>query len=75
MNRLDQPLDTLGRVIPVSELVDDYDGLICDKWGVINNGAAEVDGAVDARANPDLGFKCSRRSVIWQDCSLRFTHG
>jgi hypothetical protein len=57
MNRLDQPLDTLGRIIPVSKLVDDYDGLFCDKWGVLNNGAAEVDGAVDASRKPRFGFQ------------------
>ena len=55
MNRLDQPLDTLGRVISLSKFVDDYDGLICDKWGVLHNGAAEVEGAVDASRKPRFG--------------------
>lgn len=48
MEKPDQPMDTSNGLTPLSELVDHYDGLICDIWGVLHNGVAAFDGAVDA---------------------------
>lgn len=33
---------------PLSELIDRYDGLLCDIWGVLHNGEAAFSDAVDA---------------------------
>ena len=33
---------------PLSELIDRYDGLLCDIWGVVHNGEAAFSDAVDA---------------------------
>ena len=42
------PLDSSVGLVPLSELMDRYDGLLCDIWGVIHNGGAAFKGAVDA---------------------------
>ena len=36
------------KLTPLSELADRYDGLLCDIWGVVHNGVAAFDDAVDA---------------------------
>ncbi len=36
------------KLTALSELADHYDGLLCDIWGVIHNGLAAFDDAVDA---------------------------
>jgi len=45
---------------PLSELVDHYDGLLCDIWGVVHNGVAAFDDAVDALCK----FRANGRYVI-----------
>jgi len=37
-----------ARIAPLSELIDRYDGLLCDIWGVLHNGEAAFGDAVDA---------------------------
>ena len=37
-----------ARLAPLSELLDRYDGLLCDIWGVVHNGDAAFSDAVDA---------------------------
>lgn len=36
------------KLAPLSEFTDNYDGLLCDIWGVLHNGIAAFDDAVDA---------------------------
>lgn len=43
-----QSSDTSNGLIALSKLVDRYDGLLCDIWGVLHNGVAAFDDAVDA---------------------------
>ncbi len=43
-----QTLDTTNGLTPLCKLVDHYDGLLCDIWGVLHNGVAAFDDAVDA---------------------------
>jgi len=45
---------------PLRELVDGYDGLLCDIWGVVHNGVAAFDDAVDALCR----FRAGGRLVI-----------
>ena len=40
--------DERSRKVPLSELADHYDGLLCDVWGVLHNGVAAFDDAVEA---------------------------
>lgn len=49
------PLDSSVRLTPLSELVDHYDGLLCDIWGVIHNGGAAFNDAVDALCRTRAG--------------------
>lgn len=37
-----------ARIAPLSDLIDRYDGLLCDIWGVLHNGDAAFSDAVDA---------------------------
>lgn len=37
-----------ARIAPLSELIDRYDGLLCDIWGVLHNGNTAFNDAVDA---------------------------
>lgn len=37
-----------ARIAPLSDLIDGYDGLLCDIWGVLHNGDAAFSDAVDA---------------------------
>ncbi|HDZ82382.1 MAG TPA: TIGR01459 family HAD-type hydrolase [Roseobacter sp.] len=37
-----------ARIAPLSELIDGYDGLLCDIWGVLHNGDTAVSDAVNA---------------------------
>ncbi|WP_422344506.1 TIGR01459 family HAD-type hydrolase [Parasphingorhabdus sp.] len=37
-----------SKLTPLSQLADHYDGLLCDIWGVVHNGIAAFDNAVDA---------------------------
>tara|TARA_R110002049_G_scaffold309008_2_gene515721 strand:- start:887 stop:1783 length:897 start_codon:yes stop_codon:yes gene_type:complete len=48
MEKADHPMDTSNWQTPLSNLVDRYDGLLCDIWGVLHNGVAAFDCAVDA---------------------------
>ncbi|WP_187431222.1 hypothetical protein ROLI_013290 [Roseobacter fucihabitans] len=48
------------RLTPLRELVDGYDGLLCDIWGVVHNGVAAYGDAVDALCR----FRASGRLVI-----------
>src|SRR5690606_17501067 len=43
-----QLLSSLDELAPLSGIVDRYDGLLCDIWGVVHNGTAAFDDAVDA---------------------------
>lgn len=43
-----QPSNSSTRLTPLSGLSSRYDGLLCDIWGVIHNGVAAFDDAVDA---------------------------
>ena len=45
---------------PLGELVDPYDGLLCDIWGVLHNGVAAFDDAVDALCR----YRASGRHVV-----------
>lgn len=45
---------------PLSKLADRYDGLLCDIWGVIHNGRAAFDDAVDALCR----YRASGRYVV-----------
>lgn len=45
---------------PASGLFESYDGLLCDVWGVIHNGVAAFDDAVDALCR----YRASGRNVI-----------
>ena len=48
MKALIQSSDTNSALLPLSKLVTRYDGLLCDIWGVLHNGVAAFDEAVDA---------------------------
>jgi HAD superfamily hydrolase (TIGR01459 family) len=41
-------IDTSTKLTPLCELADHYDSLLCDIWGVVHNGIAAFDDAVDA---------------------------
>ncbi len=45
---------------PLSALASQYDGLLCDIWGVIHNGVAAFDDAVDALCR----YRASGRHVV-----------
>ncbi len=53
------PASSAG-LTPLSQLLDHYDGLLCDVWGVIHNGIAAFDDAVDALCR----YRASGRHVI-----------
>jgi HAD superfamily hydrolase (TIGR01459 family) len=48
MDHISPLLRPSARIAPLSELVDRYDGLLCDIWGVLHNGDAAFSDAVDA---------------------------
>lgn len=41
-------MDHINGLTPLSKLLGHYDGLLCDIWGVLHNGVAAFDDAVDA---------------------------
>lgn len=49
-----------SKLTPLCELADHYDGLLCDIWGVIHNGIAAFDDAVDVLCR----YRASGRYVI-----------
>lgn len=55
-----QPSDPPVGLTPLSRLADSYDGLLCDIWGVIHNGDAAFEAAVDALRR----FRARGRIVI-----------
>jgi HAD superfamily hydrolase (TIGR01459 family) len=55
-----QLLDAPNKLTSLSELADHYDGLLCDIWGVIHNGIAAFEDAVDALCR----YRASGRHVI-----------
>ena len=48
MDHISPLLRPSARIAPLSELLDRYDGLLCDIWGVLHNGDAAFSDAVDA---------------------------
>jgi ribonucleotide monophosphatase NagD (HAD superfamily) len=42
------PQTALATLTPLSDFAASYDGLRCDIWGVLHNGVAAFDDAVDA---------------------------
>ncbi|WP_299412393.1 TIGR01459 family HAD-type hydrolase [uncultured Sulfitobacter sp.] len=48
MDHISPLLHPSARIAPLSELLDRYDGLLCDIWGVLHNGDAAFSDAVDA---------------------------
>lgn len=48
MDHISPLLRPSARIAPLSELLDRYDGLLCDIWGVVHNGDAAFSDAVDA---------------------------
>ena len=48
MDHISLLLRPSARIAPLSELLDRYDGLLCDIWGVLHNGDAAFSDAVDA---------------------------
>lgn len=48
MDHISPLLRPTARIAPLSELIDRYDGLLCDIWGVLHNGEAAFSDAVDA---------------------------
>ena len=48
MDHISPLLRPSARIAPLSELIDRYDGLLCDIWGVLHNGDAAFSDAVDA---------------------------
>ena len=48
MDHISHLLRPSARIAPLSELIDRYDGLLCDIWGVLHNGDAAFSDAVDA---------------------------
>jgi len=48
MEHISPLLRPSARIAPLSELIDHYDGLLCDIWGVLHNGDAAFSDAVDA---------------------------
>ena len=48
MDNISPLLRPSARIAPLSELLDRYDGLLCDIWGVLHNGDAAFSDAVDA---------------------------
>ena len=48
MDHISPLLRPSARIAPLSELLDPYDGLLCDIWGVVHNGDAAFSDAVDA---------------------------
>ena len=55
-----QPSNASTGLTPLSILASQYDGLLCDVWGVIHNGAAAFDDAVDALCR----FRATGRHVV-----------
>jgi|TARA_R110002012_G_scaffold257535_1_gene437795 HAD superfamily hydrolase (TIGR01459 family) len=47
MDHISHLLRPSARIAPLSELIDRYDGLLCDIWGVLHNGDAAFSDAVD----------------------------
>ena len=48
MDHISPLLRPSARIAPLSELLDRYDGLLCDIWGVLHNGDAAFSDAVDS---------------------------
>ena len=48
METTTQSLDAPNGLVPLSKLIDRYDGVLCDIWGVLHNGVAAFEDAVDA---------------------------
>lgn len=48
MGHTSQPSRSSTGLTPLGDLVNGYDGLLCDIWGVLHNGVAAFDDAVDA---------------------------
>ena len=60
MEIMNPPLGNAGALKPLSRLVEQYDGILCDVWGVVHNGVAAFESAVDALCK----FRASGRLVI-----------
>lgn len=48
MEIVNPPLGTAGELTPLSRLAEQHDVVLCDIWGVVHNGVAAFEGAVDA---------------------------
>ena len=48
MVNITPPRNALAKLTPLSALAGQYDGLFCDIWGVLHNGVAAFEDAVDA---------------------------
>ncbi|MFX0547613.1 TIGR01459 family HAD-type hydrolase [Roseovarius sp. S1116L3] len=55
-----QLANSSARLTPLSVLASQYDSLLCDIWGVIHNGVAPFDDAVDALCR----YRASGRHVV-----------